>query len=372
MSFDNQCFAPSSMANGRCTNKSINGYKHCELHRPKAAKLYAKYKKLSYLTVDIDLNKKFDDTMLNIEYIFECYNAFNRVYNARLKHRKYAIAPNLYDKGHDTQFEMLTHKLDQCEQILSMLFVLYSKTSDINKEHKMIKDSKDSKDKITILNDDNFNRLSISDRIKLSREHRRQREEEINLYVEKYIGENRIIINRKNALIDKFKICVVKLFATDIICVCIQTVIIVNIIHVLNVIGYFSQNFKPRSCVHPGCDCKLPYTLSLGSEYFDGTHHINEYIESFSEETIKSIFELLLFNKNKILPFVDDIIELYDKFDHQIIYADVMLEWDINRLKLVEDLEPEYIDPNKHSKLFAMRRLKDKYYHRELSKKLFA
>ena len=71
-----QCFAPcgkSGSLSQRCINKPIEGYIHCELHRPKAAKLYIKYKKLT------DLIKNINILIINLDSSFVSFLSLKSV-----------------------------------------------------------------------------------------------------------------------------------------------------------------------------------------------------------------------------------------------------------------------------------------------------
>lgn len=362
----NQCFAPSY--NGRCKNKCITNSKHCELHNPKSTRLYIKYKKLSDKTKDINLNKEFDDILSNIDYVMDCYNLYNKTYEARLKHRKFAIAPNLYDQGHDFQFIDLKNKINECEEILNDLYVSYEN-----------QDSDDTTDSDSSDDDDNtsiviYKKKSFSERIKLSKEYRAMREQEINAYVEKYIKENKIIIERKNNLIYRLCICISLLFEHNDIINNRKITAMISLIIKLHNINYFKTSFTPQTCQAPECKCKIPYSLSLGDEYIYGTKCFCQYMELFPEESLKFIFNICLFNKKKLLPFVDDINELHQEYEDDLIYIPGELVWKDNRLNLQEDISDQQIQVKKSKTLserFAVTRLKNKYYEQELMKNLF-
>ncbi len=367
----NQCFAPTSY-NGRCRNKCIENSNHCELHNPKSRKLYIKYKKLSNQTKDIDLNKKFDDISKNISYIVNCYNLYNKTFEARLKHRKFAIAPNLYDQGHDFQFIDLNNKINQCEEILNKLYKL--------RESKNTSEDDESSDDDSIVIYEKKS-IPISQKIKINKEYRASKERETNEYVEKYITQNKIIIERKNLLIYNLCTCISLLFGEDELADRPKIIAIISLIIKLVNIDYFDTNFSPRICKHPECTCTLSYNLSLGEEYFQEPKCFCRYIESFSEESLKFLFEIFLFNKKKILPFVNDINELYEENDFNIIFTNVELVWKNNRLNLQEIISDESSDSNesnkyvkfkKPSEVFAVSRLKNKYYEQEVLKNIFS
>jgi hypothetical protein len=354
-----QCFAPSY--NGRCRNKCVENSNHCELHHPKSRKLYSKYKKLSNQAKDIDLDKEFDDIQSNINYIIKCYNLYNKVYEARSKHRKFAIAPNLYDRGHDYQFVDLTNKINKCEEILNKLYheyhyEHYQSSSDCSD------DTSSSEDSIVVYEKKS---MTLSEKIKLNREYRANKEQEINDYVDKYVAENKVNIDRKNLLIHNLLNCILMIFGESKIHT--KIIVIISLVIKLDAIGYFRKNFVPAICKHPGCKCNVQYNLSLGAVYLQDAQCFCQYIESFSEESLKYIFEIFLFYKNKILPFVDDINELYNQHNEEIIYLIGELIWTNNKFHLVETSNNKITQKaKKPSEILAYSRLKNKYYEKQL------
>lgn len=361
----NQCFAPSN--NGRCQNKCITNSRHCELHNTKSTKLYIKYKKLSDQSKNINLNKKFDDITDNINYILNCYNLFNRTFEARLKHRKFAIVPNLYDRGHDFQFIKLNNKINKCEEILNQLYILNEAKNSIDNESE--DDDYDEDNKAIIIY--NKKSMSMSEKIKLNKEHRALKEQEINTHVNKYIEQNKIIIERKQQLIYNLFICISLIFGEEDV-INEKIIVIISLVIKLNNVNYFNNNFVPRTCKHPECTCKIPYGLSLGSEYLQDVECFCQYIESFSEESLKKIFELFLFNKKKILPFINDINALYDEYEDDVMYINAELVWLNGRLRLLENMDyKQQKQSKKQSEIFAIYRKKNKYYEQELIKNIF-
>ena len=364
----NQCFAPSK--NGRCTNKSLKNSSHCELHGPKATKLRHKYKKLCDLVKNIDLNKKFDDISSKISYITACYDLYDKAFEARLNHREYAIAPDLYDQGHDYQFIDLNNKINKCEEILNNLYESYEYQDERDDE---------SDDESNYSDDDNSivlyekRQMTISQKIRLNKQYRASKEREINEYIEKYITENKIIIERKRLLIYNLCTCISLIFGESELIDRPKIIAMISLIIKLVNINYF-ENFVPRTCQHPECACTLPYNLSLGEDYFQEEKCFCKYMEAFSEESLKFLFEIFLFNKRKILPFVNDIENLYEEHDYHIIYIDAELIWKNNRLNLREreNVSNRNVQFKKPSEAFAVSRLKDKYYEQKLLNDFFS
>lgn len=363
-----QCFAPTS-CNGRCKNKSIEKSRHCELHHPRATKLYAKYKRLSKLCKDIDLEKEFTDILSKINHVMNCYKLYDRTYNARLKHREYAIAPNLYDQGHDFQFIELTNKIDLCETKLRFLYLEHESKTKETIEYKNSDSSDEDKNKIVVYQK---NPITIAQKIKLNKERRAIKERETNQCIEKYIKENEDTIERKRQLAYNLFKCVSLLFDSEDLIDRPLIISMISLVIKLNSINYFSSNFTPKRCQHPACKCTIPYSLCLGGEHINMYRCFCQYMEFFSEEELKRIFENFLLNKNKIMHFAEDIFSLYYEYEDDVIFIDVNLVWNGKELDLIEDdSEREPVKTIKHSKQFAIARLKDKYYEREMTKNMF-
>ena len=384
MSLTCQCFATSN--NGRCINKSIAGSKHCALHRTVANKLYIKYKTLCDQTNKVDLTKKSDSLLKDIGYIMNCYNIFNRAFQARLKHRKYAIAPDLYDEGHDYQFTKLKEKIDECEILLEKLYMVYEKNK---KDDEIINNIKNDKIITSIVKNDKIitsivkNDYDVKEKIKTSKKQRLEKEQEINIWMEKYIKENQEILEKRQKMINILAMCISRLFRKS-HCDCgecetklvdVEVIIaMMELLLKLNDLGYFDKNFRPKQCNYPGCKCGARTRVSLGHDFFCGQEKsVEDYIKSHCYESLKFVTELCIFNEAKILPFIDDICNLYEKYEHNIVMANVELMWKSDRLNLVEPLNPNknLITYNtKPSQEFATQRLKNKYYEQEILNKV--
>jgi len=365
----NQCFTPTS--NGRCLNNCLENSNHCNIHNYKAKKLYLRYKNLTDQIKQIDLEKDLGNLLDNIEYYNKCYNLYNKTYEARLKHRKFAIAPNLYDQGHDYQFIDLTNKIIQCEKILYNLYNEYE--DEQNKENEEDDEDDEDEENENENNQDNNklivykkNILTLSEKIKIFKRYRFDQEQEDNECLEKYIKENKIIIDRKNLLIYNLCMCISLIFGKKELVCRSKIIAMISLIIKLENIGYFEKNFIPPTCNHPGCNCKISYNFCIGSEFPDDYICFCQFMELFSEDSLKKLFELSLFNKLKIIPFVEDLDKLYDKNDGNIIYMDAELNWLNNRLNLGEFTRDKKLKIRTPSSILANSRLKNKYYERKL------
>ena len=81
-----------------------------------------------------------------------------------------------------------------------------------------------------------------------------------------------------------------------------------------------------------------------------------------SDATIKKFCEIILLNKQKLLPLVGDLVGLYESYQEELlIKTRVRIKWSkkSSRLKLKPCLDPE---PEKMSKIMARMRMKKKHY----------
>lgn len=370
----NQCSATASN-NTRCTNKCISGSSHCELHKPKATSLYIKYKQLSELVDKINLDVQFDDIYDHIDYVMECYILLNKTFNARLKHRKYAIAPELYDDGHDHQFAKLGKQIDACEFILNELYDSiesdeYDSSSSSEEEtYAIVRYNQNDQ------NNKNGKYKNIADKVKQCRRYRAEQERDINMWVDRYTQENKVILDRRRKIVEHIVMYIDKLFEDvdpdGIMCILVKSVVIFNLSLELHKIGYFTNRFVPSRCKEKHCSCFVPYDVKLGCGCIFENNSLNKYFGLLTEESLKSFFEAILINKSRLLPLTEDIFNLYQKYDQDIMFLKSHLVWDqlLKRLTLCENFQKK---EEPLSKILASTRLKNKFYQRKLNKDLLS
>jgi hypothetical protein len=353
----NQCCAPTSK-NTRCSKLTAPGSNHCDYHRPKASSLYFKYKKLSDQIDDYDIYRKFDYIDDRIDHIMKCYVYFNKVFEARTKHRKYSFVPECYDTGHDYQFTRLNNLIEECEKILSELYILKESTSSSYEEESY---SSDESIEIEEIPAKDFSRKAEE-----YRRFRRQREAEIEMWINKYIEENRVILDRRTLLYFNITKCIDKLFNNDDLSLFVKSISLFNMVARLRTIGYFEKTFKPDRCNKPKCGCYIPYDATLGCSCIRYNNTLQKYYNLATEQTLKWFFEILLFNENKLIPLVDDIIDLYYEHGDDVLVLKVHLVWDQIEKRLVLTENHEAPLP-KMSAVLATTRLKNKYAYQRLN-----
>jgi len=358
----NQCCAVSDH-NTRCLNLITYGGNHCELHRPKATSLYLKYKEVARMSELLDINKPIDDIDQRIDHVMKCYSKFNKTFNARLKHRKYAFVPEFYDKGHDYQFARLKERLDECETILSKLYY-------------------ESSLKVTVSSIEECSDNTVSTiplRIKKCNKRRRDIEEDIDNWIDKYIEENREIMNRKYGLMNNIIIFILRMFDEYDADKAIENafpkcVMVYHLIRTLREYGYFSKDYQGKSLkeyipFRCGKDCECNGYEALDLRLVCGCIRENNTISKFfnlaSEDGLKIFFGTLIFNKNKILPLIEDIKSLYMVHEGHTMYLKLYLEWDPiqSRLEISQNFNKEHIPS---SSVLAVSRLKKKQQIRKL------
>ena len=344
---DNQCCA--YLGNKRCINKVVGSANHCNLHRVKATKLYLKYKSLCEKVENLDLYQPFSNSQDQMNYVMDCYNSLNKAYKARQKHRQYAFVPECYDEGHLHQFVKLNKQMQECEKILSSY-----------------KEDKQDEVKIKQYKEQNF-KIEIKHQIKDFKKYRREQEAEINQLINHYIDENKILLKKRSKLIGLITSYVDDLYDyfDDDIEYFVKHIITFNLVNYLCRAGYFRPNFKPERCSDITCGCYIPYDAVLACSCVLNNHSVNTYFNLNSENSLGKYYEIILLYKSKILPILNDVMDLYQEHGDSLMFLKVHLLWhyDLGRLVLEPDLHEEL---PKMSKLFAQSRLKNKFYYQKM------
>lgn len=356
---DNQCCAYSGV--GRCINNAEGNSNHCQLHRPKATKLYLTYKNLCEVVKELDLNKGFDTPQARYDYIMNCYCKLNKAYQARHKHRKYAFVPECYDEGHMYQFVKLNQQMETCEKILEELTEeLSSKSGDSeehSKKHGKIKD-------VEIVVESNKGRRVVRN----YKQYRMEKEAEIKAFMEHYIKENALLLEQRDKLILLISNYIESLYTLidvdDEMSLFVKNISTYNLTHGLYHSRYFDRKFTPERCEDILCGCYLDYDAVLGCSCVRMNNSIYKYYHMLKEDTIKKFYEVILLNKARLVPLLGDVMNLYRKYGEGVIFVKVHLVWDPQLKRLT--LEPNlYEDLPKMSKVFAQSRLKNKYYQQQ-------
>ena len=376
-----QCCAITS-DNKRCTNEVIKDSNHCRVHYDNAIKLYKNYKKICDVAYNFDLNMIICDVKEHINYILKCYVWLNKAFDARMKHRNYAFVPECYDDGHDKQFEIIQNKLKYCED---KLMSLYSKSntnqklleyrginedSDIENEHltdenlKGLNDesSDELNDKLTDSEENEVEIHDVPNKLKKYYRKRNNTEKCFSNLVASYVRANKLILERRNKISDLIITFLTSLYCAEIQLSCETELVLCaatnHMVNELYLIDYF-EDFEPKKCTGCSCGNFVTYGVKLGCSCIFRNKTIKSYLNVMSEGFLKLFFELLLKNKEKILPLVKDLIWYYKFYGNQIVNIRMEFQWDVNknRLVLVEDSLPVQ---EKQSKFLSSLRLKKK------------
>jgi hypothetical protein len=297
----------------QCTNTTIAGAKHCKLHHEKTISLYIKYKKLCKIADTLNIEQKFNNTEKQINHVMRCYILFNKAFNAREKHRKYSFVPEYHDSGHNYQFTKLKNQILRCEDILSKL-------QDIPVPFNILKEEKE-KDDIKL------EPITISQRIQKFQKKRQDCTE----YIDQYIKDLEESREKKLFLVAEIIKCVRIIFGEPVHDddkyeyipyteqpVSYRSLIMFDLAHSLENIGYFKGNFSKDR----------PYKFNLGStSVTENILTIFEYFLYLSEDALKKGFEIMLFNKQKLIPFTDDIRAVVSELGKRLISAKLCLVW---------------------------------------------
>ena len=143
-------------------------------------------------TFDIEEVEEIKLFSQKIAFLHKCYISYMRAYNARMKHRNYAIAPECEDYGHDLQFSILKEKMVRCEEKLEKLYYKIAFDKEINSFEEVQEDIEIKEDSSSV----------FIETVNKFKERRLQDEKETVMAIEDYIKENKQILKNKNRYIN--------------------------------------------------------------------------------------------------------------------------------------------------------------------------
>ncbi|ARF12163.1 hypothetical protein Klosneuvirus_3_298 [Klosneuvirus KNV1] len=358
---NNQCCAVIH-GDKRCLNQTINHTNHCSEHLSIANKLYVNYKKICDTAYNLEIDKPISNPNEKFNYLYECYLWFNRAFHARLKHRRYAFVPECYDEGHNKQFTYILDKMNKCEVMLEEMHRL-------NEEIKQDRQQDRQQDQEEHLEEppNKHNIIeSIPETIKKNKVKRENNEKEENRLIDKYYNENKERLEKRDNLNYVCFNVIVSLLEsvvdTDEINMFEITVLIHHLTLKLYRFGYFEEDYMPEKCKDCKCNNYVSYDERLACGCIFQNNTLDKYFNLMSDATIKKFCEIILLNKQKLLPLVGDLVSLYESYQEELlIKTRVRIKWSkkSSRLKLKPCLDPE---PEKMSKIMARMRMKKKHY----------
>lgn len=377
MSCQNQCTA--YMGYKRCINETDNDSHHCKLHRVKAKQLYLKYKSLGDEIEQLDFNKPFTDVNNHMQYIMSCYCKLNNLYMARQAHKNYAFVPECYDEGHLHQLNKINDQMHACEKVMENLMVQLEQQKEQSNKKESKNNSKDkSKSKDNSGGDEIKSKdkqknsgevfLNVKRRINNYKNYRLEQEAQTNNIIEYYIQENKLILEERSKLIVFICAYIDNIFDSD-MNYFIKHVSIYNLVHFLYSYQYFLPTFKPEKCDDITCQCYVPLNAVLACtcilNHSPIPANVCKYFQKTTIDKLSKYYEVLLLNKNKILPILDDLTNLYTIHQDKLLFIKVFFVWhpELKRLVLEENTFDEI---PKMSKIYAQSRLKNKIYYQKL------
>ena len=366
MFLGNQCSAFDISGEKRCTEEVIKKSYHCSLHYTKSKKLYVKYKQICNVSYNLDIDKKKDNIIDNIKYLHNCYMWFLKAYDARQKHRNYAFVPECYDTGHNFQFKIIKDKMNVCENKLQELYQIYEDDK-IKSNNHLIKDIEEDKE------DDSIQEIIIDFKNKIKQ--KKKGDKETKKKIEQYIQENKILIANKNKIIQLMMNLMNEYFddkLTD-----IDKILLKNGIHrllyELYAVRYFEKDFKPNKCKN--CDCGEFFNIKVRIFCCECSlvRKLERYLCSFNINSLKVLYGILLLNKDKLTPIINELLLYYKIYGFEL--KNFPLELIYNQ-KLKRFTLKEYIGTMKDSEFKSKFRLKLKqsyefYKTNEIENELF-
>ena len=308
-----QCHAPNNETYiFRCPNKAIGDSLHCQLHNPKAVKLYRKYKKIC----DKLKNINYETILLSesVKEVTKYYSLLLNEYLGRIAHKNYGFIDECYDDGHRRKITNLSNQINEVE---SVLFELRKSNDDVNEEPIEIEELSDDSDEIDIIPATITQIVDIPENINtIITEHQNAvitQEDKEKLFFEEKIFKQ---VDKLTFMFNRQKMD--KAITIEQLVICVT-----NIILKIDDLGGFEKNYKPdrRVMLQNYCDAFIPYsTRNIGEpmvyhyrksngtpwdtimrKYNVALCNIKIYRHRHTLKEIKRIYECLLMNQDIIL-----------------------------------------------------------------------
>ena len=173
---------------------------------------------------------------------------------------------------------------------------------------------------------------------------RKKMEKDVNDWELVYLEENRIYLQERDTLITLIAENLVKFFDwepenTDFFLVC---VVAYNITRGLARIGYLENDYKPLLC---SCNCGeyVCYTMHLSCSCINNNPTVFRYLNLSNTSSLKELYRLILLNKHKIKPLVEDVKKYLIIYERQALWMDFLASWNpkLKRMVLVESDLPK-------------------------------
>jgi hypothetical protein len=349
-----QCCALSN--NRRCENYVIEHTNHCQIHYGPAIKLYKTYKKICDVAYKLDLNKQFKTMPENINYLMDCYRWFNKAFNARMEHRKFAFVPECYDAGHDYQFVFIKNKILECEKLLCELNLAYERKKVTEQNYYGLLENQDGV--LVVYEPIKIETKDISEVIIKHNRERKKIEEDVEEIMEKYRKENEEILRKRDVLQNLIVRYLDQFLEKHNQNRYIMYVAMYSIIAEISNVGYFVEKYEPEKCCHKcGNYVSIPFVLSCRCLY--NYSSFKRYLNKIDDKSLKILYKLLLRERTKYEPIFFDFLKLYYLFEDETLFMNLEVMWNekLNRLVMQQrTLQKE----EKHSKILARMRLKKK------------
>ena len=309
----NQCMAPNGEK--RCNHmiSENSDRKYCEMHNPKAHKLYKRYKKLTALLND-NHPRFVDDyhpVSEKLEYIKKSRKFCLAAHAARIKHMNEMVYIECQDDGHHKKIEKISHLISLCNDKIN----LYQSMLSISDDNNTMSESSSETESYEDFNDtpnieDDIEKISFM--------------EIQNEYIDNKIIENEEMLQHKKLLIRLIEINILKIFNGVVLkqdvwdrYKIILAIVLYNIVRTCNFIGYFQTNFSPSKCRcnYKECDGYMKYKIFICKPGIDTIDNIitcdyNELFRTTSEEDLKQFYGSLITNLQKIKILVTDFLNL--------------------------------------------------------------
>jgi len=358
-SFINQCCAVVNIdgKERRCINVANTTIYHCSVHHDFTSKLYKDYKKICSVAYKMNISKRMSNMSDRLKYLMKCYVWLNKAYDARYKHRKVAFVPECYDEGHDYQFTMLKQKIDICENEIKNIYDSYDKKNNVPKKETIITTENDLMD---VCENGSYDLMTIPNKVEKFKNIRKNKDLDIDEQIEQYIKVNAEELKKKDS-IKQITMKYIKLMYKEKNYGHLSGLMMIVPLHKicdeLYQMKYFDDDYAPLRCKCGKCDNYVCFDIVLGCECIKYSN-IDLYFNGATYTAISKFYTLILRNKDKIMPILDDYIHYHKIYGPDVITMKLTLEWSIDKKRMVIGENDYWMDDLKKSKLKSLKRVK--------------
>lgn len=312
-----RCYAPIK-GGKRCPNFTLSNKLHCEEHFPKGLQLYNSYKEVCNKTDLYSVNhiSKYETLQQKIRYLHEFYCLLIRAYKGRLLHKNYGFVPELFDRGHDRQFEIIMETISVIEDNLSSLYEEFTRKPEVKEEIQI----------------DVPEVEMVIEKVRTFKRKRVDDSKVIESTLNKYIKENKKFKEEMDDIVSKCLNLLIKLCKGDNYS---KLFGLYHLIGRLHDISYFVVEYKPVKCCSECTDFML-YEAKITCSCISEHDNMKDFLNDIHIDSLKSFYDIMTNNKYPIRYICDDYNSLWKTYGEDVMDTNIKLMWNktLGRLTL--------------------------------------